>query len=268
MGSSRTEVGCGQILRCQQCELGFRASRIDEDDLAHLYADLDVEVYQSELRGRRATANRHLDIVRRYCSPSRLLDVGCASGLFLRSAADLGWSVVGVEPSKALSRLAKENLDGRGEVIATTLQTAGLSKSDFDVVTLWDVLEHVPQPGEFLQTAASLLKPSGHLFVNVPDLDSLQARLLRARWPLLLPEHLNYFNRRSLTYCGTQAGLAALYMGRRKASFSVQYVLYRLRQHGVIGASMMSPLANWLRIGRIVIPVSLGELYAVWRREV
>ena len=231
--------------------------------MARLYADLDIDIYQSELRGRQATANRHLGIIRRYSRPSRLLDIGCASGMFLRRAAADGWSVVGVEPSQQLSRLAKENLDGRGEIIPTTLQTASLTGAAFDVVTMWDVLEHVPEPAEFLRTAASLLRPGGHLFVNVPDLDSLQARLLGARWPLLLPEHLNYFNRGSLAYCGKQAGLLALHMGRRKASFSVEYILYRLRQHGVLGASAISRLAVRLGAGRIVIPVSLGELYVV-----
>jgi hypothetical protein len=131
---------------------------------------------------------------------------------------------------------------------------------------MWDVLEHVPQPAEFLQTAVSLLNPGGHLFVNVPDLDSLQARLLGTRWPLLLPEHLNYFNRSSLAYCGTQAGLVAIHMGRRKASFSVEYVLKRLGQHRVIGASTISRLASRFGVGRIVVPVSLGELYVVWTR--
>ena len=263
IGSSRQEIGCGQILRCKRCRLGFRASRVDEQSLARLYADLDIDVYQSEARGRLATAARHLGIIRRYSPPSRLLDIGCASGMFLRRAADEGWNVVGVEPSQQLSSLAKENLGGRGEIIPTTLQSAGLTDPVFDVITMWDVLEHVPQPAEFVQTAARLLKPGGHLFVNVPDLDSLQARLLGARWPLLLPEHLNYFNRSSLTYCGNQAGLAARHMGRRKASFSVEYICYRLRQHGVFGASVLSRLANRLDVGRIVLPVSLGELYVV-----
>jgi SAM-dependent methyltransferase len=267
IGSSRKEVGCGQILRCRQCRLGFRASRTDDDDLARLYADYDTGVYQSEVRGRMATADRHLHIVRRYCSPSRLLDVGCASGMFLACAADVGWRVVGVEPSTALSRLAEEKLNGRGRVIATTLQNAGLSDGDFDVVTLWDVLEHVPQPLEFLRMAVRLLKRGGHLFLNVPDLDSFQARLLGSRWPLLLPEHLNYFNRKSLAFCGAQAGLAVVDTGRRKASFSVEYILYRLGQHDVIGASMIRRFADRLGIGRIVIPVPLGELYSVWTRE-
>lgn len=264
MGSSRQEVGYGQILRCKQCRLGFRASRVGEKELANLYADLDIEVYQSELRGRLATASRNLSIIRRYCPPSRLLDIGCASGMFLRQASDEGWNVVGIEPSRQLSQLAKENLDGRGEIIPATLQAAGLADADFDVVTMWDVLEHVPQPAEFLQTAVNLLRPGGHLFVNVPDLDSLQARLLGTRWPLLLPEHLNYFNRSSLAYCGTKAGLVAVHMSRRKASFSVEYILYRLRQHGVLGASAMSRFASRLGVGRIVMPVSLGELYMVW----
>jgi 2-polyprenyl-3-methyl-5-hydroxy-6-metoxy-1,4-benzoquinol methylase len=140
MGSSRKDVSCGLVLRCVSCGFGFRANRTGESELAELYADLDITRYQSELRGRLATARRHLGIVQRHCSPSHLLDVGCASGLFLCAAADAGWSVVGVEPSTDLSLMAKKNLGERGSVIVLTLQHAGLKDGSFDVVTLWDVL--------------------------------------------------------------------------------------------------------------------------------
>jgi SAM-dependent methyltransferase len=265
MGSSRNNVACGLVLRCASCGFGFRASRVDENALEQLYADLDINVYESELRGRLATARRHLRIVHHYCSPARLLDVGCASGLFLRTAADQGWNVIGVEPSTALSALASNNLKDRGVVVAATLQNANLEEKSFDAVTLWDVLEHVPNPLEFLDACARLLKPDGFLFVNVPDLDSIQARLLGTRWPLLLPEHLNYFCRKSLTLCGERAGLSRVGMGRRKASFSVEYVLYRLQQHQVIGASIINRVAKGLHLGSVVVPISLGELYTVWR---
>jgi SAM-dependent methyltransferase len=267
IGSSRKEVAAGPILRCMSCGFGFRPDRSSDSELAALYRDVNIDVYQSELRGRTATAGRRLRVVQQHCPIGRLLDVGCASGLFLQSAADAGWSVVGVEPSEALSVLAQKNLGSRGEVIAATLQDSGLNHPTFDVVTLWDVLEHVTNPREFLASCAALVKPGGYLFVNVPDLGSLQARVLGRRWPLILPEHLNYFTRRSLTFCAEYAGLAALQTGRLKASFSLDYVFYRLRQHRVIGAELIGRLADRLGVGRVVIPVSLGEVYAVCLRK-
>lgn len=157
-------------------------------------------------------------------------------------------------------------LAGRGEVLCTTLQESGLPMSSFDAVTVWDVLEHVRDPIQFMSACGSLLKPGGHLFVNVPNLDSLQARVLGARWPLLLPEHLNYFNRKSLRFCGERAKLNWLDFGRRRAYFSLKYVFYRLAQHHSPVVSIGYRLMSRYAISGPIIPVFLGELYGVWRR--
>ena len=240
--------------------------RAEDEELLQLYRELDSSMYQLEVRGRSKTAVRHLTIVHGYLSPGRLLDVGCASGLFLRCAADAGWQITGVEPSKTLCNEARKVLAGRGELICATLQESGLPMSSFDAVALWDVLVHVRDPIQFMSACGSLLKPGGKLFVNVPDLDSLQARVLGDRWPLLLPEHLNYFNRKSLRFCGERAKLTWLHFGRRRAYFSLEYVLYRLAQHQSPGATIGYRFMSRYAIGRTLIPVSLGELYGVWRR--
>src|SRR5947208_1985769 len=116
LGSSRSEVSHGKILRCRACRFGFRALRPAEEELFTLYRELDPEVYEKESRGRLKTAKRHLRIVQRYVAGGRVLDVGCASGAFLDCAADAGWSVVGVEPAEILCHKAKQLLHGRAEV--------------------------------------------------------------------------------------------------------------------------------------------------------
>jgi hypothetical protein len=171
-----------------------------------------------------------------------------------------------LEPSKDLYRCAKENLGNQGEIFCTTLQEAQAPHSSFDVLTAWDVLEHVPDPVGFLRRCAVLLRRGGHLFVNVPDPDSLPSKLLGSRWPLLLPEHLNYFNRNALKLCGESVGLASLAFGRRMASFSVRYVFSRLAQHGLPGATVLRRLAQVLEVEDVLMPVSLGELWCVWRK--
>jgi SAM-dependent methyltransferase len=265
-GSSRRELSFGRILRCEVCNLGFSETRPAEDQLMNLYRQLDVTVYEAEAPGRTRTAQRHLSILRRYAAqPGRLLDVGCASGRFLSACADAGWEVVGLEPSQALSELAKRLLQDRAEILPVTLQEATFDPSCFDAVTMWDVLEHVPYPSEFLRKAATLLKPGGFLLANVPNLDSLQARFWRSRWPLFLPEHLNYFNRQSLALCGEQSGVQLVAFGSRPVNFSVGYILYRASQHipqfsRFHGFVSTSAIANW------VVPVWMGELYAVWNK--
>jgi SAM-dependent methyltransferase len=266
MGSSRTRVCHGRILRCASCRLGFSELRPSGEALANLYASLDNKTYENEQRARVRTAARHLRIVERYAGPGRLLDVGCASGMFLRAAASKGWAVVGVEPSRVFFESARQNLSGCGEVFCTVLQKADLPPSSFDVITLWDVLEHITEPVNFLRVCERLLKPGGLLFVNVPDIESIQARLFGPRWPLLLQEHLNYFTRESLRQCSVSAGLEWIAHGRRPVSFSVGYVLYRLQQHRFPLAEIGRSIAAWMHLTGAVLTVPLGEIYGVSRK--
>ena len=266
-GSSRKQFSHGQILRCRCCRFSFSRVRPSSDELGHLYQAMDVQVYESETAGRWKTSARHFDILSRFVPVGALLDVGCASGMFMSRAAANGWSVVGIEPSVRLCRLAEDRLGPSGRVLCTTLQEAPLEKETFSAVTLWDVLEHVSDPVEFLALCANLVRPSGYVVVNVPDIESIQARLLGRRWPLLLPEHLNYFNRSSLELCAGRAGLKAVHFGRRPASFSLGYVAHRLSQHGIAGTRFAARALEATRFARLAFPVWMGEIYCVLRRE-
>jgi SAM-dependent methyltransferase len=267
IGSSRTLVSPGKILRCRACGFGFRENRFNETQLADLYSKMNPGTYQAEMRGRIRTAGCHLRIVNKNstvsASPRHLLDVGCASGVFLLKALDAGWQVFGIEPSETLYREAVERIGNRGPIIPEIFEKADLSERHFDAITLWDVLEHVVDPLDFMHRCRALLKPGGRLFLNVPDLDSLEARLFGAKWPLFLPEHLNYFTRPSLNLCAEKSGFRLVRFGRRCSSFSVQYVLYRLSQHRIPGAQLLSRVTD-TSVGRLLIPVSLGETYAVF----
>lgn len=264
-GSSRTEIAAGTILRCRECGFGFSRHRPTDDQLGRLYREMDIAVYQAEAEGRRRTAQRHLKIVSRYLSGGSLLDVGCASGAFLHRAQSAGWDVVGVEPSGPLFEMARDLLAGRGKVLPATLQEADLGPQKFDAITLWDVLEHVADPIVFLAQCRSLLKPDGFVFANVPDLDSLPARLLGRRWPLLLPEHLNYFNRPSLRRCVQKAGLEVVKFGRRPTSFSLSYIFYRVAQHSIPGVKTLGRIGDAAGIGKLILPIPIGETLVICR---
>ena len=266
-GSSRRQFAHGLILQCRGCRFTFSRLRPSADELAGLYRTMDVAVYASETSGRARTAARHLRIVSRFSRTGALLDVGCASGMFLQQAAAEGWTVTGIEPSSRLCREAEETLDGTGQVLCTTLEAARLHPSSFDAVTLWDVLEHVPDPVGALRQCRELLRPGGHVFVNVPDIGSLQARVLGRRWPLLLPEHLNYFSRSTLGLCASRASLKPVHFGSRPVSFSLGYVTYRLSQHALPGMRLATVALSQTGLSGAVFPVWMGETYAVLRRE-
>jgi SAM-dependent methyltransferase len=215
--------------------------------------------------GRERTASKQFQVVRRYIRNGSLLDVGCGSGIFLAIAENEGWRVAGVEPSQLHFEIASRSLSKRAKILCCTLDHADLPVGSFDAVTLWDVLEHVTDPMAFLARCKSLLNPQGFLFANVPDLDSWQARLLGSRWPLLLPEHLNYFNDNSLRQAFNKAGFQLVCLGRRPTYFSIDYFLHGVVQHGVAGTSLLKKISSATGLGKLVLPIYIGERLAISR---
>jgi 2-polyprenyl-3-methyl-5-hydroxy-6-metoxy-1,4-benzoquinol methylase len=124
-------------------------------------------------------------------SKGALLDVGCAYGWFLEVARERGWDVTGVEATPETANVARQaGLD----VHVGTLEDAAYSDASFDVVCLWDVLEHVPGVDAFLGEIRRILKPGGLLAVQSPNIRSVMARQAGERWSwLLLPHHVWHF---------------------------------------------------------------------------
>jgi SAM-dependent methyltransferase len=267
VGSSRTLLSHGRLLRCTSCGVAYRSFRPVPGQLSSLYRAADDATYEAEMPNRLRTARRHQRIIEKHV-PGRgsILDVGCASGAFLRLMRGSGWRVTGVEPSLAQSRRAAETLGGSANIQQCVLQEASL-QGGFDLVTMWDVLEHVTSPTEFLALASAQLRPGGYLVLNVPRIDSVAARLLGGRWPVLLAEHLCYFTVPSLRICGEQSSLRLVHKGQRPAAFSVGYIFFRASQHGIPGSALAGRMLGALGVSNWSIPVWIGEIYAVFIKD-
>jgi SAM-dependent methyltransferase len=173
-----------------------------------------------------------------------LLDIGAATGFFLDIARQRGWRTGGIEPgAHAAAQARAKGLD----VQTGTLQNCSFPPGSFDVITLWDVLEHLTDPRLSIQQASGLLKPGGVIAINTPDSGSLFARLLGTKWHLLdPPEHLNLFHRRSVRLLLEQCGFEILETTAIGKKFTLQYVLRTLGhwQGGAIWDSAARRLRN------------------------
>jgi len=142
---------------------------------------------------------RELRLFRRHCAAGAVLDVGCSSGAFLYQLTQHfpgSYRVLGTDVSGPPLDYAEK----RGiPVLRGNFLGQDFGEHKFDAVTFWAVLEHLLLPGEFLAKAASVLQPQGLCFVLVPNMKSLAARCLGARYRYLYPQHLNYFTRATLT---------------------------------------------------------------------
>jgi 2-polyprenyl-3-methyl-5-hydroxy-6-metoxy-1,4-benzoquinol methylase len=129
--------------------------------------------------------------------PGRLLDVGCGTGLFLDAMRRRGWEVHGEDMTPVAARLARERFGL--EVFEGTLEQARYPDQHFDAVTLWNVIEHVPDPPATIREIGRILRPGGLIVMGTPNVDALDARLFGRYWALWeAPRHFNVFSPESL----------------------------------------------------------------------
>ena len=123
----------------------------------------------------------------------QLLDVGCGSGTLLGLLKERGFQVRGFDSSAEASRIAKSENDV-DVVVGTRLQDGGFADGSFDLVTLFHVMEHVTDPRNVLSEVRRVLRTSGRLVLQVPNIESWQFRLFGVRWyGLDVPRHvINY----------------------------------------------------------------------------
>jgi 2-polyprenyl-3-methyl-5-hydroxy-6-metoxy-1,4-benzoquinol methylase len=138
-----------------------------------------------------------------------VLDVGCATGIFLHEMGLAGWQTAGVELVASAAELARQRFGL--EVFQGMLVDAPYASASFDVLTFWDVLEHTFSPQDELKRAAELLKPGGLVVIHVPNWESIDRRLFGPYWAGLdSPRHLFVFTRPSLNALLENAGFRPL----------------------------------------------------------
>jgi SAM-dependent methyltransferase len=205
-----------RVLRCVQCGTGVVSPRLAEPE--SLYAD--GSYWRSETprtlgyQDYRGAEPLYLKTFRRRLGfvlgdrprHGRALDVGCAAGFCMQVLRELGFEAHGVEVSETIASHAVERF-GFDTVHVGTLDSAPYESGTFELITLWDVIEHVPDPCALLSRARELLAPDGLLVVETQNIDSAFARTLGHRWHHYKhAEHIYHFVPSSLRQLLEAAG--------------------------------------------------------------
>jgi 2-polyprenyl-3-methyl-5-hydroxy-6-metoxy-1,4-benzoquinol methylase len=208
------------LVRCRGCDLAFIANPPDAAAITALYTA--KAAYHDELldpatpafERMRAIARQHVAMLRRSTGAQeglKLLDIGCSTGLFLDEVRKAGFDAFGAELSPETSAFARDHF---GLPVHTgDWRDAGHADALFDVITLFDVIEHLSDPVAEIAAVRRLLKPGGVLLQSTPDIDGLFPRLsykvakLVDYWPHPEPPwHLYQFSRATLSAMTEQAG--------------------------------------------------------------
>jgi 2-polyprenyl-3-methyl-5-hydroxy-6-metoxy-1,4-benzoquinol methylase len=255
------------IVECLECGLVYANPRYDSGETLAKYEAVEDPLYVEEREGRVLTFERHLRPLEKIAPPEdgrRLLDVGCHVGVFVEIAVQHGWDAWGVEPSHwAATRAQQASL----QVVEGTLATAGFDDGTFDVITMWDLIEHLEQPSAEVRKAFHLLKPGGLLVVHTMDMDSLFARLMGPRWPWLMEMHIYYFTRQTLTMLMEQTGFQVISVRPQGRYLRLGYLATRVAAFSRPLGRGLGWIFDRLRLSKRAIPINLGDLVTFYARK-
>jgi SAM-dependent methyltransferase len=164
--------------KCKNCGLIFLDKIISETDIMKYYP----ENYEAYKVGNDLKINtKKIRFVRLFCENcSSILDVGCSSGDFLKVAKENGFKkIAGIEINSEMAKIASES---GIEIIGNSLFDIDIASQLFDVITLWDVFEHLPEPKISLERINTLLKEDGVLIMSIPNLKSFDRFLFKENW--------------------------------------------------------------------------------------
>lgn len=183
-----------RVVRCLNCSHVF-CSPLPKN-IYRNYEDVVDKEYLRHSQTRVLSSQSVLNIMRSYVPKGKILDIGCATGDFLKAARDLGYSVEGLE----LSRWSSEVVESRGIKVYKELLVS-LSRRlprRFDIITLFGVIEHFQNPFDEMLYINKLLKPGGVLVIWTGDVKGIISRILGRRWWYWQGQHVQYFTSKSL----------------------------------------------------------------------
>lgn len=187
-----------EVVECLDCSFHFIPSiyRKSIDYTAYKSPDVAAEVARSDVWLKVQRNLLRYRLIRKYRRDGKIYDIGCGFGHFLLTGKQLGYDVSGVEMSRANASYVRGILGIRideGDFLAKKEGTR------YDILTIWDVLEHLDRPDRVIEKASRMTRAGGYLFIQVPALDSFLASVLKGGWWALGLDHVNYFSRRTMT---------------------------------------------------------------------
>lgn len=262
-GAASGIPGTQRLVQCQNCEMIYESPRYDAQTIVQGYMSSQEAGHDSQYSMRvksfyltlKKLANRIPG------KGAKVLDIGTAGGAFLDAATQFEFDAYGMEPSADLVVRGQ----ARGlKIEQGTIESHQFTPNSFDMVCLWDVIEHLPDPKFALDEVKKLLKPDGILLINYPDIGTWQAKLAGKRFWWILSVHLHHFTRRTIFDICARTGFNAFHFQRYWQVLEFGY-LERMAVHYKIPLTKF--ITDWtpMFIQKIPLPYYASQTTALAR---
>jgi len=227
------------ILKCKSCQLltlkfqqdyrSFISEYYDERFFTGSQDRIGYSNYEGDQLTEAINMKRYLTRISRFKSTGKLLDVGCATGIFLEFAQAKGFDPFGFDVSTYAVTKARHRLKHR--IKQAVLSDVTYKPNSFDVITMFDVVEHLKDPRRDLKRLRTFLKDDGVLVINTGDAGSLLAKLMGKNWHFYVPpQHLFFFSQKTLTQLLHRAGYKVIKIEYKGKWLSLRYFLNLVKQ--------------------------------------
>lgn len=256
-------LGNETISRCANCGLVQINPRALERAITKRYVDSHESIHHKEQLSRSETFRRAIRLLKELGARGKLLDVGAASGLLVKVAEEEGFDAYGIEPNIQSVQWAHDQ--GISKVQSGSFEK--MKPSTYEVICFFDVLEHLYDPYKSLQKASKMLSHSGYLLINVPDWNSLSARIFKKRWWFVTSGHLYYFTDAILKDMLQAIGLTIVYSHPHTQTFSLLHLVHQSQRYNVRLARLSERLVTILRLLKIQIHYKAGQRMIIARHQ-
>jgi 2-polyprenyl-3-methyl-5-hydroxy-6-metoxy-1,4-benzoquinol methylase len=255
----------GRIVRCLKCNLVYVNPTENLKNFLNAYKQVVDPEYLATEKYRKILMYKHLNIIKMFKRRGTLLDIGCFTGSFPEIVQKEGFLPYGIEPSRWAVRIAKAR---KIKIIGENLEDTLLPFEKFDVISLWDVIEHLPNPNKIIKKLKKTLKEDGILAIGTPNIESLIAKIFKGKHPYLIRMHIVLFGPKTIKRLLENNGFSIIYLGSYGRTYPLYYYLDRLS----ISFSFLKKVSQWIREYKTIsnFPVTINlrdEMLIIAKKE-
>lgn len=208
---------------CKTCNLIFQipSKKVSFTPNEPTWGENDPRTTESTYKMKQQTFQLLVNEIRKFKNDGILLDIGAGIGALVKVAQQNGYKAVGLEPEKKFVQIAKK---GGLNILNETIETSTIASKSIDIITMFDVIEHMQNCNEAVKKVHSLLKKEGLFVISTPNIDSLSFKLMGKNWAHYKKEHIYYFSPKSLKTLLENHGFRIVNVSNSLKALNLDYI--------------------------------------------